>query len=85
MVEVFFAPQLLPRTTTREEWYRKWTDYRVMKRGCRLQNQVKEGLLRSKALSPAQRQRIIDELIYPPLYLGPGMDEATKRYNPDAH
>lgn len=72
----YFHPQSMPRTITREEWYRVWHDVRV---GFR---ENKEALIKHNDFFQANyhrmpehiKKQMLDEIIYPPIILGPYMD-----------
>lgn len=74
MTQVYFRPQSVPRTTTRDEWYKGYRRFREMRRESRVMNDHTVKLLASHKDMPARiRRHIIDRLIYPPLILGPWM------------
>lgn len=71
--QVYFCMQLVPRTTTREEWY---TGYRRVREMRRQQTHFAENarqLLTKHNLDERIRRDIIDHMVNPPIILGPWM------------
>lgn len=74
MAEVFFYMPRVPRTVTREEWYKAWRRVRVLKKETAALNKITAEQLHNPALPQRIKKDIMDNLIYPPLILGPYMD-----------
>lgn len=73
MVELYFVPAKVRRSTTRGEWQSIWREARVMRKQIAQSNQDKVNLIQT--LSDTKlKQMLMDEMIYPPLVLGPGME-----------
>lgn len=74
MAEVYFHMQSVPRRIGREEWYEIYHGVRLLRREVAVTNQAKADMLRRADIPDYIKNNIRDELIYPPLLLGPYMD-----------
>lgn len=74
MAEVYFYMPHVPRTVTREEWYKTWRRVRVLKKETAAMNKITTAQLRRLDVPQHIKNDIMDNLIFPPLILGPYMD-----------
>jgi hypothetical protein len=75
-MQVYFVPQLLPRTWTRAQWYKAWQWVRVARGAMKQHEENRTKWLRDPDLDPKLRQDLIEEMVNPPLLIGPGMEAA---------
>lgn len=61
----------IPRSVGRAEWYKIWRNKRVIEKKCIVDEEQKIVMLRLDNLNEKIRRSIMDEIIYPPLILGP--------------
>lgn len=73
-MELYFRPEEVPRSIKRPEWYRIWRWTRIQRKELAESMERKRKML--LAVPPSIRQDIINEMIYPPLLLGPYMDKS---------
>lgn len=72
MVALYFVQEQLPRTLTQKQWKAIHREWRQMKREVFETNKQRDVLLRG--LPPGKlRTELLEQMINPPLVLGPGM------------
>lgn len=69
----FYMPHV-PRTTTRAEWYKAWRDVRIGQHTSAALEKGRFDLLRNQNIPAKVRKDLMDNLINPPIVLGPFMD-----------
>lgn len=76
MAELYFIPQQLPRTLRRDQWHSIWRRVRCMRKEISASNQARIDILRKlegTTFCEDLRLRLCEELVRPPLIMGPGM------------
>lgn len=70
-MKYYFDPTKIPRSVEKTEWKQIWRSKRmIVKRLAEQENEMRNRL-RDKTLPNYVRKDIMDELVYPPLMLGP--------------
>lgn len=72
-MKLYFNILTIPRTITREEWKRLWQWKRITEKDLQLQEEKKVNMLRryGDVMPLETKSRMIDEMVNPPLLLGP--------------
>jgi len=77
-LSLYFNPTMIPRTITRKEWKEIWRWKRITQSELAkaMQREIDYLVVYGNTLLPEQKQRMIDNIVNPPLLLGPYMDKS---------
>lgn len=76
MVELYFVPSKLPRTWTRQQWKEAYRWVRVTRKKLNEATAKRLAWLQIYGTThPELVHRAIDDMVNPPLLMGPGMED----------